>query len=44
LLDEVVHFQALAPGQAAIALRRMLAQGARLPAEECSKRLITWSE
>ena len=28
LLDEVVHFQALAPGQAALALQRMLAQGA----------------
>jgi hypothetical protein len=44
LLDEMVHFQALTPGQAAIALGRMLDQGARLPAEECSNRLASWSE
>jgi hypothetical protein len=44
LLDELVKFQILKPGQAAIALRRMLVQGARLPAEESSKRLAIWSE
>jgi uncharacterized protein YacL len=44
LLDEMVYFQALMPGQAAVALGRMLDQGARLPAEECSNRLTSWSE
>lgn len=44
LLDEMVRFQALTQGQAAIALRRMLDQGARLPAEECKTRLSSWSE
>ena len=44
LLDEMVHFQALTPGHAATALRRMLDQGARLPAEECRSRLSNWSE
>ncbi len=44
LLDEMVHSQALTPGQAATALRRMLEQGARLPAEECKNRLSSWSE
>ncbi|GAP09957.1 hypothetical protein BECAL_01111 [Bellilinea caldifistulae] len=43
LLDEMVHFKALTPGQAATALRRMLESGARLPAEECSERLTRWS-
>ena len=43
LLDEMVMFQVLTPGQAAKALRRMLVQGARLPEEECSKRLAMWS-
>ncbi len=44
LLDEMLHYQALAPGQASAALRRMLEQGARLPAEECSRRLSSWAE
>jgi hypothetical protein len=44
LLDEMVHFQALAPGQASAALKRMLERGARLPAEECSRRFSSWSE
>jgi hypothetical protein len=44
LLDEMVHFQALTRVQAATALRRMLEQGARLPAEECKNRLSSWSE
>jgi hypothetical protein len=43
LLDEMVHYQAIAPGQAANALRRMLDQSARLPADECRKRLASWS-
>ena len=43
LLDEMVHFKALTPGEAATALKRMLDSGARLPAEECSKRLARWS-
>jgi hypothetical protein len=44
LLDEMVHFRVLTLGQAAIALRRMLDQGARLPVEEWSNRLARWSE
>ncbi len=44
LLDEMVHFKALTPGQAATALKRMLELGARLPAEECSNRLSKWSK
>jgi hypothetical protein len=43
LLDEMVHYQALMPGQAATALRRMRAQGARLPSDECEKRIKNWS-
>lgn len=43
LLDEMVHYQAIIPGQAANALGRMLDQGARLPADECRKRLASWS-
>jgi hypothetical protein len=43
LLDEMVHFQALTPGQAVVALGRMLDKGARLPAEECSNRVTSWS-
>jgi len=43
LLDEMVHFKALTPRQAATALKRMLEQGARLPAEECRNRLTRWS-
>lgn len=42
LLDEMVHFKALSPGQAATALKRMLELGARLPAEECSNLLTRW--
>jgi hypothetical protein len=44
LLDEMVHFKALTPGQAAIALSRMLETGARLPAEECNNRITRWSK
>ena len=44
LLDEMVHFKALTPGHAAIALTRMLELGARLPAKECINRLTRWSK
>lgn len=44
LLDEIVRFEALTPGQAAIALRRMLKSGARLPADECNNQLARWSK
>jgi len=44
VLDDMLHCQALTPGQAATALRRMLDQGARLPEEECNRRLSSWSE
>ena len=44
LLDEMVHFNALKPGQAASALTRMLEFGARLPTDECSNRLTRWSK
>lgn len=43
LLDEMVRCRAISPKQAANALSRMLDQGARLPADECDKRLIDWS-
>ena len=44
VLDVMVYFQTLTPGQAATALRRMLDQGARLPEDECNRRLSSWSE
>jgi hypothetical protein len=44
LLDEMVRFKTLTPGQAATALKRMLELGARLPAEECSSRISRWSK
>lgn len=44
LIDEMMKYQVLEPANAAIALKRMLVQGARLPAEECMKRLAIWSE
>lgn len=43
LLDEMVRYQAITPGQAANALRRMLDRGARLPADGCRKRFASWS-
>jgi hypothetical protein len=42
LLDELVHYQTIAPKQAAVALERIRDSGARLPAEECTKRLASW--
>ena len=44
LLDDMVYFQVLTPGRAATALIRMLEQGARLPEDECYRRLSNWSE
>jgi hypothetical protein len=44
VLDEMVHFKALTPRQAAAGLKQMLDLGARLPLDECSKRLASWSE
>ena len=43
LLDEMVRFRAIAPEHAANALNQMLSQGARLPQDECRKRLAGWS-
>lgn len=43
ILDEMVIHHALTENQAAIALREMLDQGARLPDGECQKRFDRWS-
>ena len=42
LLDELVEYQILPASQAASVLIRMRAKGARLPEEECKKRLRAW--
>lgn len=42
LLDEMVIHQTIASGRAVGALRRMLDLGARLPVDECRKRLESW--
>lgn len=42
VLDELVAAAAVTPARAAEGLRAMLAQGARLPADECRRRLGTW--
>lgn len=44
LMDEMVRFRAIAPEQAANALNQILDQGARLPHDECQKRLVSWSK
>ncbi|MEW5869072.1 MAG: type II toxin-antitoxin system VapC family toxin [Chloroflexota bacterium] len=44
LLDEMVRFRAISPEQAANALSQMLNQGARLPQDECRKRLASWTK
>ncbi len=44
ILDEMVKQSVLTKGQAVHALRQILLQGGRLPAEECEKRLRTWEE
>lgn len=43
LLDEIVRLRVLVPDQVAYALRKMLEAGARLPQDECRKRLSDWS-
>lgn len=43
ILDEMVIHHVLTANQAAIALRAMLDQGARLPDGECQKRFDRWS-
>lgn len=43
LLDELVRLRVLAPKQVVGALQKMLGAGARLPRDECRKRLVNWS-
>ena len=40
LLDEMVRLRVLVPVQVAGALRKMLEAGARVPQDECRKRLV----
>lgn len=42
LLDQLLDHALVTPVQAAAALQSMLAQGARLPANECSQRVAKW--
>jgi len=42
VLDELVAAAAVTPARAAEGLRTMLAQGARLPSDECRRRLGAW--
>ena len=42
VLDEMIRLEILTPKTAGEALRRIIEQGARLPAEECKKRLALW--
>jgi hypothetical protein len=44
LLDEILRFGVITPEQAAKALNQMLSQGARLPQDECRKRLASWAK
>ncbi len=44
LLDELVAAGLLTAAAAAHALRQMLAQGSRLPANECQRRLQAWEK
>jgi predicted nucleic acid-binding protein len=41
-LDEMVRLEIIAPQTAGEALQKIIAQGARLPIEECNKRLNLW--
>lgn len=43
VLDELVAAAVITPGRAAEGLCAMLVQGARLPADECRRRLEAWS-
>lgn len=42
ILEEMIRLEILAPKTAGEALRKIIEQGARLPAEECNKRLELW--
>lgn len=44
VLDELIRFHVVSPEKAASALNQMLNQGARLPQDECRKRLASWSK
>lgn len=44
ILDEMVVHQVLTPFQAAESLRRMMTHGARLPFDDCERRLKRWGE
>ena len=44
ILDEMVVHQAVSPSQSAEVLRRMISNGARLPAGECQRRLERWGK
>jgi hypothetical protein len=44
LFDETVRFRIIVPERAAIALNQMLDQGARLPQDECRKRIDNWAK
>jgi hypothetical protein len=43
LLDKIVLLRVLAPEHTSTALQKMLEAGARLPQDECRKRLSDWS-
>lgn len=43
LLDKIVLLRVLTPEQSSLALQKMLEAGARLPQDECHKRLSDWS-
>jgi hypothetical protein len=43
IIDEMVFHQVISENTAALALRAMLDQGARLPDSECKKRFQLWS-
>jgi len=42
IMDEMIRLEILNPKTAGNALRKIIEQGARLPAEECKKRLELW--
>jgi predicted nucleic acid-binding protein len=42
VLDELVSRHIITPPKAATSLKAIMAQGARLPAEECAERLVRW--
>jgi len=42
ILDELIRWEIIAPQKVAETLRKIIKQGARLPAEECNKRFELW--